>query len=143
MSANADHLWPPIAQVDPSDDEAFHEWLLSDHPWAAAERQRRRSAYRARELSAADEVLAITSRLTSNPASPDNVRRVAEIVARVANEQAVRVGVDAVFDDETHVTQARHQLEIARHAVGEYHYRYPQRLTGPSAARQPPPGWSR
>ncbi|MDB5068038.1 MAG: hypothetical protein JWM18_4472 [Chloroflexi bacterium] len=48
-------------------DTAFYEWLLSDHPLAAAERQRRREASFARRAAERARVREISGRWPGDP----------------------------------------------------------------------------
>ena len=63
-------------------DEAFYEWLLSDHPLAVAERRRRREASFARRAAERTRVREITGR---SPAS-----ELSESMERLASGQAER-----------------------------------------------------
>ncbi len=84
--------YPALADLDTADDAAC-EWLLSDHPWAQAERSRRRGAYHARELREVDEVLAVTRRLQRDLDPGCALYRLARTVERLARDHARHVEV--------------------------------------------------
>ena len=128
--------WPPL---DGLGGDAGDEWLLSDHPWATAERQRRRSDHFERELTEADEVLAITGRLAADPAASEPLARLAARLDPSARRSAMAAEIDSVVDDATFVAEARRRLENARQAGGDVDDRYPAHLTGAEAALVDPP----
>jgi hypothetical protein len=114
-------------------DTRFHVFLLSDHPAAVAERCRRRAAYlddtaREREL-----LLGWLSKLDAIPPRPgdpfdDSVRRMAETTRWLLGQQAARLAEEVGEPDQVRVARERQQRG-----------RYPTRLVGPAAARQPIP----
>ncbi|QYG95834.1 hypothetical protein HC251_25120 (plasmid) [Iamia sp. SCSIO 61187] len=126
--------WPPLPHLDLADHAAY-EWLLSDHPWARAERERRRAAHHARETGQAGQILQICDRLDDSP-----LAGLADTVRPMAERSALEAEVEAVYDDTTHVADARRRLEIARQVAGHTAYRYPTALLGGAARHQPPPG---
>lgn len=130
--------YPPLPHLSSVDDEAY-EWLLSDHPWAAAERQRRRTAYHARELADADEALAITDRLQHNPDAGRGLQLVAGTVDRIARHSALRADIDDAETDATRTDRLRQRYVTIRRNSGDHDYQYPAHLLGPGAADYPPP----
>ena len=139
--------WPPLDDRSTAAAD-FYEWLLSDHPWAAAERQRRRTSHLKRELAETDEVLAITARVRQAPAAGEHVHRLAQTVEPLARRAALAAEICALVDDATYVAIARQRLETSRRVAGDSDYRYPTQLTGPQPAGIPPPdssgrtGWT-
>lgn len=131
--------WPPLEDLSVLDDAAY-EWLLSDHPRAAAERARRRHAHVRRELTIATDALAAAERLAHDPAASDNMRRLADkIVEPLARTAALAADVDDAASDASRVAAACRDLETARCNAGDVDYRYPAHLTGPAADHVPPP----
>ena len=129
--------YPPLPHLATTDDAAY-EWLLSDHPWAVAERRRRRADYLARTLAEADDALKITDRLTADPAA-FSLHRVADTVDRIARRSALVAEVDDAEDDATRVERDRRSYVAQRRTAGDLDYAYPAHLIGPSAADYPPP----
>lgn len=130
--------YPPLPQLSSADDAAY-EWLLSDHPWAVAERARRRAAHHARELADADEALTITERLSATPDAGDPLHHVAEHVDRIARRAALTADVDDAEDLDAWTARIRAQYVTGRRVAGDWDYEYPAHLLGPSAADYPPP----
>ena len=86
--------WPPLDALDIADPDAY-VWLLSAHPWAVAERARRRADHHRRELAEAAEVLAITDRLRAADLDAGHpLARLADTVAPTANTRALAAEVD-------------------------------------------------
>ncbi|MFE0777799.1 hypothetical protein [Streptomyces sp. NPDC058861] len=102
---------PDLSRLD-EDDPLVAEWLLSDHPWAEAERTRRRQV----ELQTLIE--------QSAPDSPPWIRQ-AEI--------------DSAEPDQAHVARMRRSLEALRQ-LDDPMYVYPPGLTGPMGSLWAPPG---
>ena len=91
--------WPPLEDFG---GDVGYEWLLSDHPWAAAERQRRRGDRLERDLAEADQVLAITGRLASDPTASEPLHRLAARLDPSARRQALAAEIDS-FDRRRHL----------------------------------------
>jgi hypothetical protein len=86
------------------------EWLLADHPWAEAERTRRRA-------------LDLSVLVASSAPGP----------AKLAAE------VDAAAPDSVYVRHMRRSLEALRQ-IDDPMYVYPPALLGPMGSLWPPPG---
>jgi hypothetical protein len=134
-------------------DDAW-EWYLSDHPWAVAERTRRRAAELQRELETAQKVQAWIERTQAADAGGELVDRpdgwrdslvaLAEGMAPVVADNHTRASVESAIPDELWVADQRRKLETTRRVSGvDRDYVYPAHLTGPAAAAYPPPGWVR
>jgi hypothetical protein len=133
-------------------DAAAYEWLLSDHPWAVAERTRRHAAWAVRELGDAAKARAwvdqITGRERIAAGELDNrtdgwrygLARLAELVGPIADETQLRVTLKEAEPDDLLVARLRRELEQRRRGQGEDGYVYPAHLIGPGAAAYPPPG---
>jgi hypothetical protein len=124
---------------------AAYEWFLSDHPWAVAERHRRRTEYYDRERQNATEVLAWTDKIDHlEPGTKPirdfdgNARRLAEIMRPMADKTLLRNEAEAAVPDEVSVLESRRQLEISRRVSGDFDYTYPAHLIGPGSADYPP-----
>ncbi|WP_131786703.1 hypothetical protein [Protofrankia symbiont of Coriaria ruscifolia] len=125
------------------------EWYLSDHPWAAAERARRRAAICARELERAATVTGwsertrradATGELVDRPAGwRDSLVGLAESMESVAADNQRHVRAETALSDAAWVARERRRLETHRQAAGDRDYTYPAHLIGPGAAAYPPP----
>ncbi|MDB5064040.1 MAG: hypothetical protein JWM18_474 [Chloroflexi bacterium] len=126
---------PPLDQRSIGDD-AFYEWLLSDHPLAAAERERRRHEHYLRRNAQRAEIRELIDHWTPEAsqrlfALRESMRRFADRWEAVCDEwlQGETVDVDAV----------RARLVLQRRDRGDPGYRYPERYLGSRAAASPPP----
>lgn len=141
---------------------AEYEWLISDHPWATAERVRRAADYYAAELDEDDAAVVAESERIAHPdgavphppAAEEDFSGVpadlAETVGGLAEPPAAAdLTVDhnqlpyAVADaepDEQAVARQRREYEEYRRANGEPDYQYPAHYLGAGAAEHPPPG---
>lgn len=138
---------PDLSQYSGRADDAY-EWLLSDHPWARAERARRAGRDRDAELRNAGEVRAWTDRIGSTdlderyrhaPEIAANLRGLAELMRPLADEGRLRAYLDAAASDEVRVDRLREQWATHKRAEGDRDYVYPPRLRGAGAAAHPPP----
>jgi hypothetical protein len=124
-------------------DDAFCEWLLSDHPDAKAEREWRRSTHLQREHSTAAEIAAWADRVSADPGRHTQMARdLAATIGPMAHASAVRAEVEAAEPDDAYVARQRAEFETHMHVHWDHpdpDYRYPEHLTGPSAAGYPPP----
>jgi hypothetical protein len=123
-------------------DDAFYEWLLSDHPDARAERDRRRTATYQAETDRAAAVRAWAYKINAQPDVPQNLRELAASMAPLAGRSAARAEARYAEPDDAYVTRLRAQHETHRQVSGppgSWDYRYPAHLTGPGAAAYPPP----
>jgi hypothetical protein len=120
-------------------DDAFCEWLLSDHPDAKAERDWRRSAHLHREQGTAADIAAWADRVSAEPERHTQMARdLAATIGPMAPASAIRAEIDEAEPDDDYV--ARKRAEFESHVWWDYpDYRYPAHLTGPSAASYPPP----
>ena len=143
---------PDLSQLSTIDPAAY-EWLLSDHPWAVAERARRRADYEARELATAAKVREWSDRTRARAAAGEldqrppgwreNLERLAELMGPRADEGQLRTTLEAAEPDELKVIRDRRHLETSRQVAGEDDYIYPPHLIGPGAAAYPPPASGR
>jgi putative SOS response-associated peptidase YedK len=117
-------------------DDAFYEWMLSDHPLAAAERERRREEHYLRR----HEQRALIRRLVDewSPEASERLFALRESMGRFADrwervcdewQEGERVDDDAV----------RARFTLQQRDGGHRDYRYPQHYLGPRAAASPPP----
>ena len=123
-------------------DGAFYEWLLSDHPDAKAERDRRRAATYQAERDRAAAVRAWADKINAEPDAPQTLRDLAVSMGPQADQAAARAEARHAEPDEAYVTRLRVQHETSVQVSGppgSWDYRYPAHLTGPSAAAYPPP----
>jgi hypothetical protein len=120
-------------------DDAFCEWLLSDHPDAKAEREWRRSSHLHRERETAAEIAGWADRVSADPERHTPMARdLAGTIGPMAKASALRAEIDAAEPDDAYV--ARQRAEFESHMRWDHpDYRYPAHLTGPSAASYPPP----
>lgn len=135
---------PDLTEYDVMSYDAL-EWLLSDHPWAKAERQRRRETHFANEQQLATKVQAWTDKIdrlqpgSTTPEFEQTARRLAATLRPQANASQLRTQDQSAKPDELTVEEERHRLVLRRRNEGDDAYEYPPYLTGPAAARYPPP----
>ena len=121
---------------------AFYEWLLSDHPGARAERDRRRAATYQAETGSATAVRAWADKINTQPDAPQTLRDVAASMGPQADQTAARAQARYAEPDDAYVTRLRAQHETHMRVSGppgSPDYCYPAHLTGPGAAACPPP----
>jgi hypothetical protein len=122
--------------------DAFYEWLLSDHPDARAERDRRRAATYQAETDRAAAVRAWADKINAQPDAPDTLQDLATSMGPLADQAAARAQARYAEPDDTLVTRLRtqHQTHIqVSGQPGSWDYRYPAHVTGPGAAAYPAP----
>jgi hypothetical protein len=123
-------------------DNAFYEWLLSDHPDAKAERDWRRAATYQAETERAATVRAWADKINARPDAPQPARDLAASMGPFADQSAVRAEASYAEPDDVYVTRLRAQHETHMQVSGppgSCAYRYPAHLTGPGASAYPPP----
>ncbi|MGH3220087.1 MAG: hypothetical protein ACRDPY_15510 [Streptosporangiaceae bacterium] len=123
-------------------DDAFYEWLLSDHPDAKAERDWRRAATYQAETGRAAQVRAWADKINAQPGALQNLRDLAASMGPLADTSAARAEAHYAEPDDAYVTRLRAQHETRMRVSGppgSWTYRYPAHLTGPGAAACPPP----
>lgn len=123
-------------------DDAFYEWLLSDHPTAQAERAWRRATHYQAERQRAAEVRTWADKVNADPRAPQPMRDVAASMSPLADKTAARAEADYAEPDDLHVTRLREQHETHMRVYEpdcQPDYRYPAHLTGPGAVGYPPP----
>jgi hypothetical protein len=123
-------------------DHAFYEWLLSDHPDARAERDRRRATAYQAETDRAAAVRAWTGKINAQPDAPQTLRDLAASMGPLADQSAARAEASYAEPDDAYVARLRTQHEThvqVSGRPGSWDYRYPAHLTGASAAAYPPP----
>lgn len=121
---------------------AFYEWLLSDHPDARAERDRRREAHYQAEVERASQVQAWVAKIDAVPGPPEAVRRLADSMGPLAEESRARAEAAIAEPDEAYVARERDTWETFMRVSarnGSWDYRYPDRYTGEAAAKCPRP----
>lgn len=142
---------PDLTDYDTTASAAAHEWFLSDHPWAVAERTRRRLAWAARgqahaaatrewadRTRAADDA----GQLAGRPDGwRDNLVALAKLMGPIADRSQLEAVLDEVTPDEAYVAEERRfwETHIRVSVDGPEDYTYPTHLTGPGAAAYPPP----
>ncbi len=123
-------------------DDAFCEWLLSDHPAARAERDWLRAAAHTWQRGNAAAVRAWAGKINAHPDAPQAAQDLAASMGPRADESAVRAEADYAEPDDLYVARLRAQHETYMRVsgpAGAHGYRYPAHLTGPTAANYPPP----
>jgi hypothetical protein len=122
--------------------DAFYEWLLSDHPDAQAERDRRRAATYQAETGRAATVRAWADKINAHPDAPQAMQDLAASMGPLADQATARAQARYAEPDDAYVTRLRTQHEThirVSGPSGSWDYRYPAHLTGPGAAAYPPP----
>jgi hypothetical protein len=123
-------------------DDAFYEWLLSDHPAARAERDWRRIASHQAETDRAAAVRAWANKINAQPDAPQTLRDLAASMGSMADQTTARAEARYAEPNGAYVTRLRAQHEThvqVSGPPGSWDYRYPAHLTGPGAAAYPPP----
>jgi len=120
-----------------SPEDRFDEWLLSDHPEAAAERARRRAVWLAEQQEGHGVLARFAERTDADPTAPDSIRRLAETARWLLARAAERTAIERATPEPERLANARQQFETYRHGEGDHAYRYPARYLGEHAARQP------
>ncbi|MCW2506807.1 MAG: hypothetical protein JWO79_5091 [Actinomycetia bacterium] len=123
-----------------------YEWLISDHPLALAERQRRAAEFFAAEL---DEPAALDEPdhqpapeedfTGMRPGLGEEVGGLATHVEPTADRDQLRYATEAEPDEVT-VAKSRADYEQFRRDHGEPTYTYPAHYLGASAVDYPAPG---
>jgi hypothetical protein len=86
---------------------AFYEWLLSDHPDARAERDRRRAATYQAETGSAAAVRASAGKTGGRSGAPQTLRDVAASMGPQADQAAARAHARYAEPDAAYVTRPR------------------------------------
>ena len=123
-------------------DDAFYEWLLSDHPDARAERDRRRAATYQADTGRAAAVRTWADKIGAQPDAPQPLRDLAASMGPLADETTARAEASYAEPDDAYVTRLRAQHETRIQVSGppgSWEYRYPAHLLGPGPAAYPPP----
>lgn len=121
---------------------AFYEWLLSDHPDARAERDRRRAASYQSEIERTSQVQAWVAKIDATPDPPAAIRSLADSMGPFAEKSRARAEAAIAEPDEAFVARERGNWETFMRVSapdGSWDYRYPERYTGEAAASQPRP----
>jgi hypothetical protein len=161
MTTQDSQPFPDLANYGTGMGEEY-EWLISDHPWAKAERVRRAADYFAAELEEDDAtVVEESERAAAAEASAPHPPAAVEAFSGVPPELSDAVGglaeppgaADLTVDhnqlpyevadaepDEQAVVRYRREYEEYRRANGEPGYEYPAHYVGAAAADHPPPG---
>lgn len=123
-------------------DDAFLEWLLSDHPEAKAERDYRRHHLKGEHENAA-HIAAWADQVSREPQQHTQAAcDLAASIGPMARQSALRAEIDLAEPDEVYVARQRADFETHMRFWADApgpDYRYPGRLTGPSAASYPLP----
>jgi hypothetical protein len=123
--------------------DSAYEWLLSDHPEARAERDRRREATYQDEMGRANKVLAWVVKINATPDAPPTLRDLADTMGPLAEKSLAQAEADYAEPDAVKVARARADWETHMQVSapnGSWDYRYPDRYVGETAAGQPRPG---
>jgi hypothetical protein len=126
-----------MARMTPAD--RFYEWLLSDHPEAAAERARRRAAHLAYEAEGRAGLSRFVDRTEADRDAPENIRELVKTARWLLTRQAERLAADVAEPEPERLARQRRDFETSRRVQGAIGYRYPARYLGPRAAQQPIP----
>ena len=82
-------------------DDAFHEWLLSDHPEAKAERDWRRGTSNAEYRQAAADIAGWADRISADPGQHTPMARdLAATIGPMAHASAIRAEIEAAEPDD-------------------------------------------
>ncbi|MGH7171872.1 MAG: hypothetical protein ACRELG_16475, partial [Gemmataceae bacterium] len=92
-------------------DNAFYEWLLSDHPAAKAERDSRRAATHQADTDRAATVRAWADKINAQPGAPKAMRDLAASLGPQADQTTARAQASHAEPDEAYVTRLRAQHE--------------------------------
>ena len=123
-------------------DDAFYEWLLSDHPDARAERDQRRAATHQAETGRAAAVRAWVDKISAQPRRTPDPAGPGRHHGPAGRPDPARAEARYAEPDDAYVTRLRAQHETHLQVSGppgSWDYRYPAHLTGPGAAAYPPP----
>ena len=123
-------------------DDAFYEWLLSDHPTAKAERDWRRAATYQAETDRAAAVRAWADKINTHADAPQTMQNLAASMGPLADQTTARAQARYAEPDDAYVTRLRAQHEThvqVSGPPGSWDYQYPAHLTGPGAGAYPPP----
>jgi hypothetical protein len=117
-----------------------YEWLLSDHPRALAERERRAAEYFTAEVQheaglLVDDDEQFAGELTERG---EEIGGLATQVEPAGDPDQVRHDLEPESDEVT-VAKARRDYETYRRQHGDPDYVYPARYVGSAAAAYPPP----
>ena len=126
---------PDLAGYPTTDDDVY-EWLLSDHPWAAAERRRRAEVHRIEEAMRAARIRQWSE--TVGRRGPGAGSALADLLRPSADLAGVRAEVRSAEPHDLAVHRDRETYARERCARGE-DYHYPAHLLGPGAGNYPPP----
>lgn len=128
--------WQPLEHLSITDD-ASYEWLLSDHPWAAAGRARRRLDSHQRRLAQADEAQTVADRLEHS----DDLRmqRLGRSLLPLAQRAGIAADIDDSEPDDLYVSRLRRSYAAYRRTRGDDDYEYPADLIGDAATAHDPP----
>ena len=86
-------------------DDAFYEWLLSDHPAAKAERDSRRAATYQAETDRAAAVRAWADKINAQPDAPQTLRDLAASMGPLADQTTARAQASYAEPDDAYVTR--------------------------------------
>ena len=121
----------------PATDDDVYEWLLSDHPWARTERQRRAQDRYREETTRAVQIRQWTDTL-DQLGSGVSSGKLTGLLGLSADESWMRAEVRSARPEDTAVQDDRKAYERERRARGE-DYRHPAHLVGSNAVNTPPP----
>ncbi len=119
--------------------DRFYEWLLSDHPEAAAERARRLAAHLAYEARGRAGLSRFVARTEADRDAPEHIHELVKTARWLLKRQADRVAADVAASEGERLARMRRDFEASRRVQGATSYRYPARYLGARAARQPIP----
>jgi hypothetical protein len=118
----------------------FQEWLLSDHPGAHHERERRRLDHRVRQAQERAVLDRFADRTDASLDADDSLRHLAATARRLTARSHTEDQAVAARSDVEATLRARRNWVLGRRIdAGDEAYRYPARYLGPAAAREPIP----
>jgi TraM recognition site of TraD and TraG len=101
-------------------DNAFHGWLLSDHPDAKAERDPRRAATYQAQTGRAAAVGAWADKIGAQPDAPQTLRDLAASIGPQADQSAARAQARYAEPDDAYVTRQGAQHETHMRGYTEF-----------------------
>uniref|UniRef100_UPI003F49AB27 hypothetical protein n=1 Tax=Actinokineospora sp. CA-119265 TaxID=3239890 RepID=UPI003F49AB27 len=145
-----DEVVPDLSAWD-SSSPAAQEWLLSDHPWARAERARRRAAAAGHDYALLERVRLFVEHIDRATEDLDEVdaetstrvaNTLAELTAPITAQSLLHGARDLDHHGVNTIDTDRERWVALQRDTGDRGYRYPQTLLGPAAADVPPPGFT-
>ena len=102
--------------------DRFYEWLLSDHPEAAAERARRRAAYLTYQTRGREGLSRFVARTEADRGAPEHIRELVNTARWLLKRQADRLAADVAEPEPQRLARQRRDFETSRRAQGAHGY---------------------